>query len=72
MKTMESNNAETFAKSDAKYDTRRLFYFFSALIAILLAGTRISDPMLKYSIVGALIVITVGITKKYLHKGRGQ
>lgn len=61
----ESNAVDTFAKSDTKYDTRRLFYFFSALIAILLAGTRISDPMLKYSIVGALIVITAGITKKF-------
>jgi hypothetical protein len=36
--------ADTFAKSDTKYDTRRLFYFFSALIGILLAGTRTSDP----------------------------
>jgi len=61
----ESNNAETFATSDTKYDTRRLLYFFSALIGILLAGTRITDPMLKYSTVGVLIVITVGITKKF-------
>lgn len=65
---VESNNAGTFAKGDAKYDTRRLFYFFSALIAILIAGTRISDSMLKYSIVGVLIVITVGITRKFFIK----
>lgn len=61
----ESNDADTFAKSDTKYDTKRLLYFFSALVGILLAGTRLSDPMLKYSTVGALIVITAGITKKF-------
>jgi len=63
-----SDAADTFAKSDTKYDTRRLFYFFSTLIAILIAGTRISDPMLKYSVVGALIVVTAGITKKFFTK----
>lgn len=61
----ESNNAETFAKSDTKYDTRRLLYFFSALIGILLAGTRISDPTFKYATVGTLVVITIVITKKF-------
>jgi uncharacterized membrane protein YraQ (UPF0718 family) len=64
----ESNDAETFAKVDVKYDTRRLFYFFSALIGILLAGTRISDPTFKYATVGGLIVITVAITRKFFTK----
>jgi uncharacterized membrane protein YraQ (UPF0718 family) len=64
----ESNAADTFDKSDTKYDTRRLFYFFSALIGILLAGTRISDPTLKYATVGVLIVITAAITKKFFTK----
>ncbi|TAN46044.1 MAG: permease [Nitrospirae bacterium] len=63
-----SNSADAFAKSDIEYDTRRLFYFFSALIGILLAGTRISDPTLKYSVVGALIVVTSVITKKFFTK----
>ncbi|NTU42691.1 MAG: permease, partial [Nitrospirales bacterium] len=60
-----SNAADTFAKSDARHDIRRLLYFFSALIGILLAGTRITDPTLKYATVGALIVITAGITRKF-------
>jgi len=60
--------ADTFAKSDTKYDTRRLFYFFSTLIGILLAGTRISDPTLKYVTVAVLIAITIVITKKYFTK----
>jgi hypothetical protein len=64
----EPNAADTFAKIEVQYDTRRLLYFFSALIGILLAGTRISDPMLKYSVVGALIVVTAGITKKFFTK----
>lgn len=63
-----SDAADTFAKSTAKYDTRRLVYFFSTLIAILLAGTRISDPMTKYATVAVLIAITVVITKKYFTK----
>jgi uncharacterized membrane protein YraQ (UPF0718 family) len=63
-----SNAADTFAKSDTKYDTRRLFYFFSALIGILLAGTRISDPTLKYATVAVLIAISIVITKKYFTK----
>lgn len=61
----ESDNAETFAKIETKYDTKRLLYFFSALIGILLAGTRISGTELKYSTVGVLIVITAVITKKF-------
>jgi uncharacterized membrane protein YraQ (UPF0718 family) len=60
--------ADTFAKSDAKYDIRRLLYFFSALIGILLAGTRISDPTLKYATVGMLVVITAATTKKFFAK----
>jgi hypothetical protein len=60
-----SGGAEVFAKSNVKYDTKRLLYFFSTLIAILLAGTRISDPTLKYLTVGALIVVTSVITKKF-------
>ena len=64
----ESDVADTFAKSDAKYDTKRLWYLFSALIGILLAGTRISDPSIKYATVLSLIVIAVVIAKKYYTK----
>jgi uncharacterized membrane protein YraQ (UPF0718 family) len=63
-----SNASDTFAKSNTTYDTRRLLYFFSALIGILLAGTRISDSMLKFSTVAALVAITVAITKKFFTK----
>jgi len=60
--------ADTFAKSVGDYDTRRLFYLFSALIAILMAGTRISDPAHRYATVGTLIALTAWITKKYFTK----
>jgi len=63
-----SNAADTFAKSAEEYDIRRLIYFFSALIGILLAGTRISEPTLKYSTVAAFVAITFAITKKFFTK----
>ena len=64
----ESSGDATFAKSGEAYDIRRLIYLFVALIGILLAGTRISDPTSKYVTVGVLIVITAGITKKFFTK----
>jgi uncharacterized protein len=64
----ESNATDTFAQSAGEYDIRRLIYFFSALIGILLAGTRISDPRLKYATVAALVAITAAITKKFFTK----
>ena len=64
--------ADTFAKSDTKYDTRRLFYFFSALIGILLAGTRISDPTLKYATVASAYRDHASNHKKVFYKGRSQ
>lgn len=63
-----TDESDTFVKSETVHNTRRLFYFFSALIGILLAGTRISNPTLKYSTVGALIVITAAITIKFFTK----
>lgn len=64
-KNDESEASDTFEKSDTTHDTRRLFYLFSFLIGILLAGTRISEPMLKFATVGIFILITVAITKKF-------
>ena len=67
-----SDAADTFAKSDTKYDTRRLFYFFSALIGILLAGTRLTDPTLKYATVASTYRDHHSNHKKVLYKGRSQ
>lgn len=63
-----TDESDTFEKSETIHNTRRLFYFFSALIGILIAGTRISNPTLKYAAVVALIVITAMITKKFFSK----
>jgi len=60
--------SDTFVKSETVHNIRRLVYFFSALIGILIAGTRISNSTLKYAVVGALIVITAAITKKFFTK----
>lgn len=60
--------SDTFVKSGTVYNTRRLLYFFSALIGILLAGTRISGPWIKYAVVALLIIATTVIAKKFFTK----
>lgn len=63
-----SNAANIFAKSAQEYNIRRLIYFFSSLIAILLAGTRINNSIAKYLTVSVLIAITAVIAKKFFTK----
>lgn len=60
--------SDTFTKSDVKHDIKRLVWFFSALIAILLAGTRISIPMFKYVAVATFVVIVIAIARKLFTK----
>ena len=64
----DASGADIFEKSHTEHDTRRLIYLFSALIGILLAGTRISDPMTKYFTVAILIALTAVIAKKFFKK----
>lgn len=59
---------DAFEKRAGEYDVRRLIYLFPALIGILLAGTRISDPTLKYATVAALVAIAAAITKTFFTK----
>jgi uncharacterized protein len=60
--------SDTFVKSETVHNIRRLLYFFSALIGILLAGTRIEEPRIKYAVVALLIIITAVIAKKFFTK----
>lgn len=60
--------SDTFVKSDLEHNTRRLLYLFSALIGILLAGTRIEEPRIKYAVVALLIVVAAVIAKKLFTK----
>ncbi len=54
-----------FAKSSEKHDIRRLVYLFGILVAILLVGTRVSTPSVKYAIVLFLIGASAFIAKKF-------
>lgn len=60
--------SDTFVKSGAGHNTRRLLYLFSTLIGILLAGTRIHEPQTRYAVVALLVVITAVIAKKFFTK----
>ena len=60
--------SDTFVKSETVHNIRRLLYFFSALIGILLAGTRIEEPRTKYAVVALLIIVTAAIAKKFFTK----
>ena len=63
-----ADESDTFVKSETVHDIRRLLYFFSALIGILLAGTRIAEPRTKYAVVALLIIVTAVIAKKFFTK----
>ena len=63
-----TDESDTFVKSETVHDIRRLLYFFSALIGILLAGTRIAEPRTKYAVVALLIIVTAAIAKKFFTK----
>ena len=48
-----------------KHEKKRLLFLFTALVAILIVGTRISEELLKYGLTAALVIVTAFITKKY-------
>jgi uncharacterized membrane protein YraQ (UPF0718 family) len=60
--------ADTFVRSSESHDIKRLVYLFSVLIGILLVGTRVSVPWIKYTIVLLLIGMSAAITKKFFIK----
>jgi uncharacterized protein len=63
-----TQDTDTFVRSETSHDIRRLVYLFSVLIGILLVGTRVSVPWIKYVIVAILIGMSVGIAKKLFIK----
>ena len=60
--------SDTFVRSSKSHDIRRLVYLFSVLIGILLSGTRVSVPWIKYVIVLILIGASALIAKKFFIK----
>lgn len=56
--------------ASAKIDSnlRRLLYLFSLLITILITGTKISNPVIKYPVVGALTLTTVFVSFRFFAK----
>ena len=58
---------DEFAKRE-KHDLRRLLYIFSALVAILLVGTRIDAGILRYGLTLLIIGLIAWILKRYFSK----
>ncbi len=56
---------DAFARGSEKHDIRRLIYLFSILVGILLVGTRLSTPSVKYTIVLLLIGASALVAKKF-------
>ncbi len=56
---------DAFAISAAKHDIRRLIYLFSILVGILLAGTRVNNPSVKYTIVLLLIGASALVARRF-------
>lgn len=61
----EAPAVDAFAKSAEKHDVRRLIYLFSILVGILLVGTRVNTPSIKYTIVLLLIGASTLVAKKF-------
>jgi len=59
---------DAFVRSANSHDIRRLVYLFSGLIGILLVGTRVSVPWIKYVIVLLLIGASFAIARKLFVK----
>jgi len=64
----EALASDTFARSSNSHDIRRLVYLFSVLIGILLVGTRVSVPWIKYVVVLVLIGASALIANKLFIK----
>ncbi len=60
--------SDAFARSANNHDMRRLVYLFSALVGILLVGTRVNTPWVKYAIVLLLIAASALISWKLYTK----
>lgn len=60
--------SDTFVRSANSHDIRRLVYLFSVLIGILLVGTRVSVPWIKYVIVLILLGMSIAIARKFFIK----
>lgn len=63
-----AESAETFKKTDTPHNTRRLIYLFGALIVVLLAGTRISEPWIKYAVVAIFVGVSVFVSRALFTK----
>jgi len=61
----ETPAVDAFVRSSDSHDIRRLVYLFSVLIGILLVGTRVSVPWIKYTIVILLLGMSVAIARKF-------
>lgn len=64
----EAPAIDAFAVSSKSHDIKRLLYLFSVLIGILLVGTRVSRPWIKYAIVLLLVGASAGIARKFFIK----
>ncbi len=64
----EALAADTFVRSSESHDIKRLVYLFSVLLGILLVGTRVSVPWIKYVTVLILIGASALIAKKLFIK----
>jgi len=64
----EAQATDTFVRSSESHDIKRLVYLFSVLVGILLVGTRVSVPWIKYVLVLILIGASALIAKKLFAK----
>jgi len=60
--------SDTFVRSEKSHEIRRLVYLFSVLIGILLVGTRVNVPWIKYLIELFLIGMSAVIAKRLFTK----
>ena len=56
--------SDTFVRSEKSHDIRRLVYLFTVLIGILLVGTRVNIPWIKYAVELLLIAMSAVIAGK--------
>jgi uncharacterized membrane protein YraQ (UPF0718 family) len=61
----EAPAVDAFARSSESHDIRRLIYLFSGLVGILLVGTRVSTPSIKYTVVVLLIGASALVARKF-------
>jgi uncharacterized membrane protein YraQ (UPF0718 family) len=64
----EAPSSDAFVKHENKTDSTRLFYLFGTLLAILLAGTRISEEVVKYPLIAGLVIAAWWVSARYFTK----